>query len=47
MQVIDRNKALAITPLLRLAFRPFFLGGSLLALVAVPLWLIPGLAKRP
>ena len=40
MQVIDRNKALAITPLLRLAFRPFFLGGSLLALVAVPLWLI-------
>ena len=32
MQVIDRNKALAIPPLLRLAFRPFFLGGSLLAL---------------
>lgn len=40
MQVIDRNKALAVTPLLRLAFRPFFLGGSLLALIAVPLWLI-------
>ncbi|MGE8409617.1 MAG: NnrS family protein [Pseudomonas sp.] len=40
MQVIDRNKALAIPPLLRLAFRPFFLGGSLLALVVVPLWLV-------
>lgn len=50
MQVIDRNKALAITPLLRLAFRPFFLGGSLLALVAVPLWLIAlggGLGWQP
>lgn len=50
MQVIDRNKALAITPLLRLAFRPFFLGGSLLALVAVPLWLVAlggGLGWQP
>lgn len=50
MQVIDRNKALAITPVLRLAFRPFFLGGSLLALVAVPLWLIAlggGLGWQP
>lgn len=40
MQVIDRNKAMAIPPLLRLGFRPFFLGGCLLALIAVPLWLI-------
>lgn len=40
MQVIDRNKALATPPLLRLAFRPFFLGGSLLALIVVPLWLL-------
>lgn len=40
MQVIDRNKAMAIPPLLRLGFRPFFLGGCLLALIAVPLWLV-------
>ena len=40
MQVIDRKTALAIPPLWRLAFRPFFLGGSLLALLAVPLWLV-------
>ena len=40
MQVIDRNKALAIPPLFRLGFRPFFLGGALLALFAVPLWLL-------
>ncbi|MEG1039455.1 MAG: NnrS family protein [Pseudomonas sp.] len=39
MQVLDRRKALAITPVLRLAFRPFFLAGCGLALVAVPLWL--------
>lgn len=46
MQVIDRNKALAITPVLRLAFRPFFLGGSLLALVAVPLCMAVDLQRR-
>lgn len=40
MQVIDRRKAMAIAPLLRLGFRPFFLGGCLLALTAVPLWLL-------
>ncbi|MDI1301888.1 MAG: NnrS family protein [bacterium] len=40
MQVIDRSKALAITPLLRLGFRPFFLGGCVFAMLAVPLWLI-------
>ena len=39
MQVLDRRKALAIVPLLRLAFRPFFLAGCGLALLAVPLWL--------
>jgi len=39
MQVLDRRKALAIMPLLRLAFRPFFLAGCLFALLAVPLWL--------
>ncbi|WP_191486961.1 NnrS family protein [Pseudomonas sp. FEN] len=40
MQVLDRRTALAITPLLRLAFRPFFLAGCCLALLAVPLWLV-------
>ncbi|SDU92567.1 NnrS family protein [Pseudomonas mucidolens] len=40
MQVLDRRKAMSITPLFRLAFRPFFLGGCLLALLAVPLWLL-------
>ncbi|KJK16941.1 NnrS family protein [Pseudomonas sp. NPDC087612] len=39
MQVLDRRKALAIAPLLRLAFRPLFLAGCALALVAIPLWL--------
>ena len=40
MQVLDRRKAMAITPLLRLGFRPFFLAGCVLALLAVPLWLL-------
>jgi len=39
MQVLDRRKAMAITPLFRLAFRPFFLAGCLLAVLAIPLWL--------
>ena len=39
MQVLERSKAMAIPPLLRLAFRPFFLAGCLLALLAIPLWL--------
>ena len=39
MQVLDRRKAMAIAPLLRLAFRPFFLAGCLLAMLAIPLWL--------
>ena len=38
MQVIDRRKALSIPPIWRLAFRPFFLAGSLFALLAIPLW---------
>jgi uncharacterized protein involved in response to NO len=40
MQVLDRRKAMAIAPLLRLAFRPFFLAGCLLAVLAIPLWLV-------
>ncbi|MCP6696038.1 NnrS family protein [Pseudomonas donghuensis] len=39
MQVLDRRKALAIVPLLRLAFRPLFLAGCALAVLAIPLWL--------
>jgi len=39
VQVIDRRKALSIPPVWRLAFRPFFLAGSLFAMVAIPLWI--------
>jgi uncharacterized protein involved in response to NO len=39
MHVLDRTTAMAIMPLLRLAFRPFFLLGCALALLAIPLWL--------
>ncbi|SDI12656.1 uncharacterized protein involved in response to NO [Pseudomonas benzenivorans] len=39
MHVLDRRKALAIPPLWRLGFRPFFLAGCVFALLAVPLWL--------
>lgn len=38
VQVIDRRKALSIPPIWRLAFRPFFLAGSVYALLAIPLW---------
>lgn len=40
MQVLDRRKAMTIPPLLRLGFRPFFLAGSLYALIAVALWIM-------
>ena len=40
MQVLERRKALSITPVFRLAFRPFFLGACLLAALAIPLWLL-------
>ncbi|MEZ5493414.1 MAG: NnrS family protein [Pseudomonadales bacterium] len=39
MQVIDKRKAMAILPVLRLAFRPFFLLGSVLAIFAALLWM--------
>lgn len=39
MQVIDRRKALSIPPVWRLAFRPFFLAGSVFAMLAIPLWI--------
>jgi uncharacterized protein involved in response to NO len=40
MQVTDKRQAMAITPLLRLGFRPFFLFGVVLAAVAIPLWVL-------
>lgn len=40
MHVLDRRKALSIPPIWRLAFRPFFLGASLYALAAIPLWVL-------
>ncbi len=39
MQIVDRHQVLAIPPLWRLGFRPFFLAGTTLALLAIPLWL--------
>lgn len=40
MLIVDRRRAMAIPPVLRLGFRPFFLGGAAYALIAVPLWLL-------
>jgi uncharacterized protein involved in response to NO len=40
MQIVDTSRALAVAPLWRLGFRPFFLGGSVFALLAIPLWLL-------
>lgn len=39
MQIIDRQRHLALPPLLRLGFRPFFLAGAGLAVLAMALWL--------
>lgn len=39
MQILDPRKAMRVPPLLRLGFRPFFLLGSLLAVLAIPLWI--------
>ncbi len=40
MQVLDRRQALTIMPFFRLGFRPFFLLGSVLAVLAIPLWVM-------
>ena len=40
MQILDKRKAMAIPPLLRLGFRPFFLLGSILAALSIPLWIL-------
>ncbi|MNZ43431.1 NnrS protein [compost metagenome] len=39
MLLVDRRVLLAIPPLWRLGFRPFFLGGSLFAIVAIAAWI--------
>jgi uncharacterized protein involved in response to NO len=38
VQLRDRQQELAIAPLWRLGFRPFFLGGALFAVLAIGLW---------
>jgi len=38
MQIIDRRRALAVAPLWRLGFRPFFLFGAAFAALAVACW---------
>ncbi|AYF86252.1 NnrS family protein [Pseudomonas sp. DY-1] len=40
MQLLDASRELAIRPLWRLGFRPFFLFGTAFALVAVLIWLL-------
>ena len=40
MQITDLQKEQKITPLLRLGFRPFFLGGAIFSIVAITLWLL-------
>ncbi len=39
MQITDLKKEQKIPPLLRLGFRPFFLGGALFSVIAILLWL--------
>ena len=40
MQITDLQKEEKITPLLRLGFRPFFLGGAVFSVIAIILWLL-------
>ncbi|WP_022966845.1 NnrS family protein [Denitrificimonas caeni] len=40
MQITGRQQGLTITPIWRLAFRPFFLFGMGFAALAVPLWVL-------
>ncbi len=40
MQITDLQKEQKITPLLRLGFRPFFLGGAVFSIIAITLWLL-------
>ncbi|MDM8350266.1 NnrS family protein [Pseudomonas sp. sp1636] len=47
MHVLDRRIALSIPPIWRLAFRPFFLAGSLFALLAIALWVLAWSGNGP
>ncbi|HET8731343.1 MAG TPA: NnrS family protein [Moraxellaceae bacterium] len=49
MQIIDRDRALSIPPLWRMGFRPFFLGGTFFAVLAIALWLtaLNGITTNP
>ncbi|OAN11737.1 nnrS family protein [Photobacterium jeanii] len=38
MQILDNEKEQRITPLFRLAFRPFFLGASIFSVIAMIIW---------
>ncbi|HEX5841017.1 MAG TPA: NnrS family protein, partial [Pseudomonas sp.] len=38
MQLLDSQQEMAIAPLWRLGFRPFFLAGAAFALLAIGLW---------
>ena len=40
MQITDLQKEQQITPVLRLGFRPFFLGGAIFSVIAITLWLL-------
>ncbi|TYK67365.1 NnrS family protein [Colwellia echini] len=40
MQITDLETEQKITPLLRLGFRPFFLGGAIFSVVAITLWIL-------
>lgn len=39
MLIIDKRKSMAVAPILRLGFRPFFLLGAALAALAIPVWI--------
>ena len=47
MNIIDRRTVLSIPPIWRLAFRPFFLAGSLFALFAIVLWVLAWSGNGP
>jgi uncharacterized protein involved in response to NO len=47
MQITDLQQEQQITPLFRLGFRPFFLGGALFSVIAIILWLLMLKGKLP
>lgn len=40
MQILDKKTALRIPPIFRLAFRPFFILGSVIAVIGIVLWIM-------